>query len=145
MQDNSNQKQLTIFETPLSISCVIVVVTNADAETNEEIPEEITKAETPEETTEAETNTNVDSGTCIEKGSLPSCSKCLESAQCVEGFYCCPKIKKCLSKDGHTKCPKAWAMCIPPCDTVQCSTCTPTNGATYGPEGWQKSTCCEYR
>ena len=80
---------------------------------------------------------------CIQKGQLGTCERCLHSEQCQEGFYCCPFMKKCV-KDGSQQCMTPIAFCQPPCmdsqPIEQCS-CHPKQSDDKFPFGWQKPTC----
>lgn len=80
---------------------------------------------------------------CIQKGQLGACERCLHSEQCADGFYCCPFMKKCV-KDGGQQCLTPIAFCQPPCmdsqPIDQCS-CHPKQTDDKFPWGWQKPTC----
>ena len=80
---------------------------------------------------------------CIEKGQLGKCERCIHGEQCAPGFYCCPFMKKCV-KDGDQDCMTPIAFCQPPCmdsqPIEQCS-CHPKQTDDKFPWGWQKPTC----
>ena len=80
---------------------------------------------------------------CIQKGQLGKCERCLHSEQCSNGFYCCPFMKKCV-KDGAMQCMTPIAFCQPPCmdnEPIEQCSCNPKLSDDKFPWGWQKPTC----
>eukprot|EP00931_Biecheleriopsis_adriatica_P089982 TRINITY_DN64036_c0_g1_i1.p1 TRINITY_DN64036_c0_g1~~TRINITY_DN64036_c0_g1_i1.p1 ORF type:complete len:668 (-),score=125.40 TRINITY_DN64036_c0_g1_i1:93-2096(-) len=80
---------------------------------------------------------------CIVKGQLRACERCLHNEQCEDGHYCCPFMKKCV-KDGGEKCSLPIAFCQPPCMDFKapedCS-CKPKGTQDAFPEEWQSPLC----
>lgn len=80
---------------------------------------------------------------CIPRGRLGACERCLHSEQCSTGMYCCPFMKKCVAS-GKQQCMTPIAFCQPPCMDDQplseCK-CNPKGSPDLFPEGWQKATC----
>eukprot|EP00930_Biecheleria_cincta_P055746 TRINITY_DN42023_c0_g1_i1.p1 TRINITY_DN42023_c0_g1~~TRINITY_DN42023_c0_g1_i1.p1 ORF type:complete len:622 (-),score=81.23 TRINITY_DN42023_c0_g1_i1:366-2231(-) len=80
---------------------------------------------------------------CIQKGELGKCERCIHDEQCQEGFHCCPFMKKCVN-GGSMTCWTPIAFCQPPCmDTEpahECK-CNPKGSKDTYPDGWQSPTC----
>jgi len=80
---------------------------------------------------------------CVQTGSVPLqtipniCSDCRDTSQCAQG-YCCPYMKKCISK-GQT-CSSPTAQCKPKCSDKDCLANCANN--TASPDGlWGLPTC----
>jgi len=79
------------------------------------------------------------SGECVAPASLGKCAKCLHSAQCGSGRYCCPYMKKCVA-NSREGCYLPIAGCRPMChDSKEPAECTCKN-ADF-PAQWQHPTC----
>ncbi|CAJ1382581.1 unnamed protein product [Effrenium voratum] len=80
---------------------------------------------------------------CINRGQLGTCERCLTSEQCGGDLFCCPFMKKCVANGGQ-QCMTPIAFCQPPCmDSVpldQCK-CNPKYSKDVFPGEWQKPTC----
>ena len=89
---------------------------------------------------------NGDDLPCAPRGSVGECERCLQSPQCKEGYYCCPKLKLCVkSKDENgnpfmcTKGVPAW--CNPHCkdnmDFESCKCTINTKTSNPFPKEWR--------
>jgi len=83
-------------------------------------------------------------GMCVQPQSLPypssspgHCTNCLESAQCQSPAYCCPYMKKCITKG--MSCYSPIASCQPTCFSAHCTSCK--NWKDSAGSNWQKPTC----
>lgn len=59
-------------------------------------------------------NNNPCDGCPLDGHYLGRCEKCIYSAQCAEGWYCCPFMKRCV-ETGSTSCSTPIADCNPRC------------------------------
>jgi len=80
---------------------------------------------------------------CVQAGSVPlqtipnTCSDCRDNSQCAQG-YCCPFMKKCISKG--QSCSSPTAQCKPKCSSKDCLANCASSSAS--PDGlWGLPTC----
>lgn len=79
------------------------------------------------------------SGGCTERKSVSlDCGICRETAQCKDGGFCCPFMKRCVTSSSQS-CSYPIADCRPTCSQANCNTCRPSNGKSYSE--WGKPTC----
>eukprot|EP00929_Paragymnodinium_shiwhaense_P038706 TRINITY_DN20429_c1_g1_i1.p1 TRINITY_DN20429_c1_g1~~TRINITY_DN20429_c1_g1_i1.p1 ORF type:complete len:276 (-),score=34.97 TRINITY_DN20429_c1_g1_i1:370-1197(-) len=76
--------------------------------------------------------------TCVEKHSLGRCEPCFSSVMCAQGWYCCPYMKKCVTR--CTRCPYPIADCRPSCFNDDPSMCRCGN-PDFKMHVWQKPLC----
>eukprot|EP00929_Paragymnodinium_shiwhaense_P038704 TRINITY_DN20429_c0_g1_i3.p1 TRINITY_DN20429_c0_g1~~TRINITY_DN20429_c0_g1_i3.p1 ORF type:complete len:280 (-),score=28.67 TRINITY_DN20429_c0_g1_i3:43-882(-) len=75
---------------------------------------------------------------CVQKHSLGRCEPCFSSEMCAEGWYCCPYMKKCVTRGTH--CPYPIADCRPSCFNNDPSKCRCGN-PDFKMYTWQKPLC----
>ena len=81
---------------------------------------------------------------CTPSRSRKKCERCLETAQCIEG-YCCPRLKVCLKGQqgcsfNPNKPPNPFAMCNPVChDNMDQKSCSCAHEEF--PDKWTGDTC----
>ena len=77
--------------------------------------------------------------TCTPKKSIGSCQECINSEQCIEGYFCCPYMKVCV-KSPYYRCqirPYQSARCNPPCrDNTDLKKCEKYCNNSRFPKKW---------
>eukprot|EP00092_Neocalanus_flemingeri_P082326 GFUD01103047.1.p1 GENE.GFUD01103047.1~~GFUD01103047.1.p1 ORF type:complete len:104 (-),score=13.49 GFUD01103047.1:75-386(-) len=67
------------------------------------------------------------SGVCNGVGATGECGQCLNSADCISGYYCCPYMRKCVASSSMP-CYYPIADCRPMCyDNLDPNSCNCAN------------------